>query len=275
MARNGFKWLNNIWVSKSALLTVNALLLPFGAPLIAWLVICQCYSALLSGLSGAVGGAAALTLIGLLPCSLLYAVGLSGALQSVKSVLVDGNMDIRRNFSSGIRKNAPKYIPIAFVMWASSSFAVMTPSLYLAIGNGILYGVGLAVSVFQWLVVMPAMCLATVQCAFYDDKLRYCFSNAFKLYFMRPLRTLGVTALCALPFALCAIFPFVWQLVFWVLYSVAGVSIGTIFYVWYGKRYFDEIVGRVGKTDDVVALGKDDEAPYEKLEPKLAERVKE
>lgn len=258
MSKLGYKWLNNVWLSKTAILCCNALLLPFVLPLIAWLVICQCYSAVLSGVSGSVGGATVLTLIGLLPCALVYAVGLAGAVYCYKEMLVDGNMDVRRQFARGIKKNALKYLLFIFILWLSSVAVTITPTLYSYMGISLLYGIGLAVSIFQLLVIAPAMCLCMMQCAFYDDKLRHCLINSFKLCFMRPLRTIGVTLVSALPFCLCPILPFVPQLVFWVLFSVVGVSIGMIFYIRYAKRYFDSVVGRIQSTDDVVVLGKDD-----------------
>lgn len=257
VSKLNYKWLNNVWVSKSAILCVNALIAPFALPLIAWIVICACYSALLSA-SQAVGGGIILTALGLLPCALIYAVGLAGGVYSYKCMLVDGDMSVRKTFARGIRKNAGRYILFVFIMWLSSALAAITPTLYSFMGNSLLYGVGLAVSIFQLLIAAPAMCLCMLQCAYYEDKLRYCFSNAFKLYFMRPLRSTGVTLLCALPFLLCVILPFVVQLVFWALFVVIGVSIGIIFFLRYAKGVFDGVTERIAQTEDICVLGADD-----------------
>ncbi len=256
MARSGSKWLNNIWYGKSAVVGCNAMLLPFVLPLIVWIVLSQCFSALLSGITGTVGGAVVLTVLGLLPCGLIYSVGLAGAVFCTKNALVDGNMDIKHRFAQGIRKNAPRYLLFTFLMWLSMGFAVITPTLYAYMGISILYGIGLVVAVFQFAVIGPVMCLAMIQCAFYDDPLKYNFTNAFKLYFMRPFRMIGVTILSSLPFVFCLLFPFGWQMAFWVIYSVVGVSVGIVFALWYCKRYFDKVT--CGCENDVVAFCKDD-----------------
>lgn len=234
----------------------NALTLPFALPVIVWLIICQCYSALLVNLGGAVLGSVVLTMLGLLPCALVYAVGLAGAVNCYKCALVDGEMDVRRRFARGIKKNALKYMLFVFIMWLSSCIAIITPTMYSYMGVSILYGVGTAVAIFQLLVLVPAMCLAMVQCVFYEDKLRHVFANSFKLYFMRAFRMIGVTAISALPFLFCLLFPFGWQIAFWVVYAVIGVSVGITFMLWYGKRYFDAVT--CNYEDDVVTLCKDD-----------------
>lgn len=256
VARAGYKWLNNIWLGKGAVIGCNAMLLPFSLPVIVWLVISQCYSSLLVRTGGAVGGSVILTFLGLLPCALILAVGLSGALYCNKCTLVDGEMDIRHRFAVGIKKNAPKYMLFTFIMWLSTALAVITPTLYSYMGVSILYGVGTAIAIIQLLLVAPTMCIAMAQCVYYDDKLRYVFPNAFKLYFMRPIRMTGVAIVSALPFVFCMLFPFGWQVAFWVIYVVVGVSVGMIFYLWYAKRYFDAVVGNF--EDDVVALSKED-----------------
>ncbi len=262
VARPGYKWLNNIWLGKGAIVGCNAMLLLFSVPLIVWLIICQCYSALLINMGGAVGGSIVLTLLGMLPCSLIFAVGLSGALYCDKCILVDGYMDIRRRFVEGIKKNALKYLLFTFIMWLSVAIAIITPSMYSLMGISIMYGVGTAIAVIQLLVLAPAMCIAMLQCVYYDDKLRCILGNAFKLYCMRAFRMIGVTIVSALPFVFPVIFPFGWQIAFWVIYAVVGVSVGMIFALWYAKRYFDAVVGNF--EDDVVTLCKDDE-PIETL----------
>ena len=102
--------------------------------------------------------------VGMLPCMLVYSIGLAGALYCYKSMLVDGNMDVRKRFGAGIRKNGLKYLLFAFIIWLSLSLAVITPTLYSYIGAGLLYGAGIAASVIQAAVLVPAMCLAAVEC---------------------------------------------------------------------------------------------------------------
>lgn len=257
MLKFGSKWLNNVWLSKSAILGCNALLLPFALPFIAWTVICQCYSAVLRAASGAVGGGIVLTLIGMLPCVLMYSLGLAGALYSYKSMLVDGHMDMRKRFGCGIRKNGPKYLLFSFIIWLSLSLAVITPTLYSFMGISVLYGMGIAAAVIQAAVLIPTMCLAAVECAYYDESLRYALGNAFRLYFMRTFGTIGVTVLGALPLLVCALTPFIAQLVLWVLYAVAGTSVGIVLWLWYGKRFFDRVIGSA-QTEEQVVLGEDD-----------------
>lgn len=257
MLGHGHKWLNNVWLCKSAIVSCNALALPFALPFIAWTVVCQCYSAVLRAASSAVGGGVVLASVGMLPCMLVYSIGLAGALYCYKSMLVDGNMDVRKRFGAGIRKNGLKYLPFAFIIWLSLSLAVITPTLYSYIGAGLLYGAGIAASVIQAAVLVPAMCLAAVECAYYDETLRAALGNAFRLYFMRTFRTIGVTVLCALPIAACALTPFIAQLVLWTTYSVLGTAFGIIFWLWYGKRFFDGVIGR-SEVVEQVALGADD-----------------
>ena len=257
MIRSCVKWLKRVWLHKAALVGCNAMLLPFLLPTVAWIVICLCYSTLLSAATGAVGGAFVLMILGLLPCCLIHAVGLAGAVYCYKSLYWDGNGDIRKTFAAGIRKNALTYMLCLFIMWLSFALAVVTPTLYTYTGNAILAGAGGAVAVIQSLLIVPAMCIVVVQCAFYADKLRNRFVNAFKLYFMRPLRTIGLTVACALPFAVCMLLPFVPQLVFWVLYAVIGVTLAITLYLVRAKIRFDAIVS---------AAGEQAELPYDEVE---------
>lgn len=242
------KWFKSFEDNWASILGGNALLLPFSVPLIAWLVICQCYSALLSGAAHALGGSVVLTFLGILPCAEIYAVGLSGAVWLDKCILFDGNSGVLKRFGEGIRKNAPKYMLFTLIAWLSSALAVITPFSYVYIGNGWLLGAGIVVGAFQALVLIPVCCLAMIECVFYDDPVIKHLSNAFKLYFIRPLRTAGVTALCALPFVICTLLPFIWQLACWVIYSVAGVSFGIIFRLVRGKNFFDFVISKAEKA---------------------------
>lgn len=255
--RSCVKWLKRVWLHKAALIGCNAMLLPFLLPTAAWIVICLCYSALLSAATGVVGGAFVLLILGLLPCGLIYAVGFSGATYCHKSLYWDGNGDIRKTFAAGIKKNALTYLLCFFIMWASLAVAFVTPTLYTYMGNAILAGAGGAVAVIQSLIIVPAMCIVLAQCAFYTDRLRSRFYNAFKLYFLRPLRTLGLTVACMLPFAICTFLPFVPQLVFWVLYAVVGVTVAITLYLVRVKARFDAIVS---------AAGEQAELPYDETE---------
>ena len=242
------KWFKNIEQNWASILYGNALLLPFTLPIIAWLVICQCYSALLGAASQAVGGGMVLMCLGLLPCAEIYAVGLAGAVWLNKCILYDGNMGILKRFAEGIRTNALKYMLFVFLMWLSSSLAMITPALYSLIGNAILFGVGSVVAIGQTLLIIPPMCLAMIQCVFFEDKLRLHLSNAYKLYFIRPFKTIGATLLSMLPFTLCMFLPFIWQLAFWVVYVVVGVSFGLLFRLIRGKMYFDWVLARSDKA---------------------------
>ena len=244
-------WFRNIEVNWSSIIGGNALLAPFSLPLIAWIVICQCYSALLQGASQTLGGGVVLMCLGMLPCAEIYAVGLSGAVWLNKCVLYDGNMGISRRFREGIKRNALKYMLFVFLMWLSSSLAIVTPALYSLIGIGILFGIGCVVAIGQALVIIPAMCLAMVQCVFFEDKLRCHLSNAFRLYFIRPLKTVGVTLVAVLPFAVCMFLPFIWQLAFWVIYMVVGVSCGVLFRLIRGKMYFDFVISHAKAKDSI------------------------
>ncbi len=242
------KWIKRVWVNKGALIGCNAMLFPFAMPLIAWIVICQCYSALLSGISTAVGGAIVLMFLGLLPCSLIYAVGLAGAVCCYKKLFWEGDGAIRRSFAIGIKKNAPTYLLCIFIMWISVSLAVLTPTFYSYVGIALLAGAGSAVAVIQSLAIIPVMCIVIVQCAFFEDKLKYRFANAFKLYFMRPLRTVLFTVLSVLPFAVCMLLPFIAQLVFWVLFITVGVTFGITVCLVNIKNYFDFVMKRAGEN---------------------------
>lgn len=238
------RWFKIIEQNWSTVLYGNALLVPFTLPLIAWIVICQCYSALLNDAMNAVGGGFVLICLGLLPCVEIYAVGLSGISLVNKNFLFDGTSATIKGFGQGIKKNALRYMLFAFIMWLSFSIAVITPSLYSIIGISILYGVGSFVAIVQSLAVIPICCLAMTQCVFFDDPLSSCFSNAIKLYFIRPLRTIGITIIVMIPFCLCMIFPFIWQLVFWVLYMVVGISFSLIFILIKHKSYFDWVIAK-------------------------------
>lgn len=238
------KWFKSIEDSWSSILYGNALLLPFALPIIAWIVICQCYSALLSAASQAVGGGIVLMCLGLLPCAEIYAVGLAGAVWLNKCILYDGNMGVFKRFGEGIKKNALKYMLFVFIMWMSSAIAIITPALYSLIGIGILFGIGSVIAIGQAFVIIPTMCLAMIQCVFFEDGAKIHLANAFKLYFIRPLKTIGVTLLVMLPFVICMVLPFIWQLAFWVVYVVVGVSFGLIFRLIRGKTYFDWVIAK-------------------------------
>lgn len=238
------KWFRIVEQNWSSVLGGNALLLPFALPLIVWLVICQCYSALLKDAMDAIGGALILTCVGLLPCVLIYFVGIAGTVNVNKSILFDGSANVAKSFRQGIKKNALRYLLFGFVMWLSFSVAVITPSLYSLMGKGLLHGMGSVVAIVQAFAVIPITCLAITQSAFYNDNLHDCFANAVKLYFIRPLKTIGLTIVAMIPFCICVFLPFVWQLVFWVVYMVVGVSFGLIFLLVCHKAYFDWVIAQ-------------------------------
>ena len=226
----------------STMLMINAILTTFFLPWAAWTVICQCFSALLIGAEQWVGVALTIWSIGNLPCFLLIAIGLPGAMKCCANVYFEDDGRVKEGFRQG-RSNMCKYCVYALALWLSLFLAV-NAWVWCPLTDmpGLLAGMCVGFALLQFVFVSTTVSVCAVQNLYFTDKFSDTVSNAVKIVLAKPGRTIGCAFLTVLPFALITLLPFVPQMVGWTVVLVVGLSAILLIPVVKHKRTFDEMI---------------------------------
>ncbi len=224
------------------MLMINAILTTFFLPWAAWTVICQCYCALLIGAEQPAGVALTIWSIGNLPCFLLIAVGLSGAMKCCANLYFEDDGRVKEGFRQG-RSNMRKYCVYAVVLWLSLSLAV-NGWVWCPLTDmpGLFAGLCVGFALLQFVFVSTTVSVCAGQNLYFTDKFSDTVSNAVKIVLARPGKTIGCAFLTALPFALIMLLPFVPQLIGWTAVLAFGLSAILLIPVVKHKMTFDEMI---------------------------------